>query len=189
MNDTKSLIESFKDFEPARVARNGQSYQETYLFIERELNRYLREYAKIMRMNQTARLIRDQIDGLLRRYHGYMIQGKYGAHYRQVGLQDKDGNVFEHVIPARTVRNMLISGVITIPQALNSPTCIIDQTANSRLGKLKLSKKTPNGWYFWQRYRDLGIEVETFDHTLVDQSTWDLAQHWDYFSVNEKTVS
>lgn len=186
MTSQKTLIENFKDFEPARVVRNGQSYQETYNFIQRELSRYLKEYNKMIRMNQTARLIRDQIDNLLRRYHDYIIQGQFGAHYRQVGLQNKRGNVFEHVIPARTVRNMLISGIITIPQALNSPTCIIDPEHNTKLRTLKLTKRTPNAWLFWQRYKDLDINIETFDRKAVEQATWSLETHWKYFDIQDQ---
>lgn len=182
---SRELIESFTDFEPARVSRNGQSYKETEQFINQELVRYLAMYGKITRMNQTARLIRDQIDNLIRRYHDYVIQGRYQAHYRERGIITKEGNVFEHVIPAKTVRNLLIGQRITITQALNSPTCLISVSSDRILRENKLSKKTPNPWMFWSRYKILGIDIETYDGTKIDQSTWNLQTHWDYFQ-NEK---
>ena len=123
-------LESFEDFEPGKVERNGLAYTQTQEFIEAELTRYLKMYRDLQQVDQTARLIRDQIDGLLRRYHDYVIQGKIQAHYRQVGITSKKGNVFEHVIPARTVRNLLIAGRLTLEQALNSPTCLITNEAN-----------------------------------------------------------
>lgn len=185
MSPTRELIESFTDFEPARVTRSGQSYLETEAFIVKEIQRYLDQYRRIVRMNQTARLIRDQIDNLIRRYHDYVIQGNYQAHYRQLGVIDKRGHVFEHVIPAKTVRNMLIAEHFTIRQALNSPTCIISRDCDAVLRANKLSKKTPNPWRFWERYSILGISIETYDGEAVDQSDWDLGRHWEYFEVNQ----
>ena len=90
--------------------------------------------------------------------------------------------MFGHVIPLRSVRNMLIADFITIEQALNSPTCLIKPDANALLGANKLTKKTPNPWFFWQRYRLLSIDIETYDGTAVDIATWDLAAHYQYFS-------
>jgi hypothetical protein len=188
MSPTRELIESFTDFEPARVVRNGQSYAETETFIVKELQRYLDQYRRIVRMNQTARLIRDQIDNLIRRYHEYVIQGNYQAHYRQVGLLGKRGNVFEHVIPAKTVRNMLIAQHLTITQALNSPTCLISKEQDIKLRKNKMSKNTPNTWYFWQRYAALDIDIETFDGVAVDLAQWDLERHWEYFDVKTQVA-
>lgn len=183
MSTVQEQIESFKDFEPARVVRNGQAYVETSNFIRSELERLLGMYKKLTKVNQTGRLTRDQIDNLLRRYHDYVIAGKYVAHYRQKGLKIKKGNIFEHVIPQRTIRNMLIAGVITIDQALNAPTCLISKDMNDILTKNKLTKTTPNKWWYWQRYTLLAIEIETYDGTPVDQTTWNLATHWEYFKV------
>ena len=179
--DWLQQLESFKDFEPARVVRNGQAYVETIEFIRPELQRHLAAYNALERVNQRGRLLRDQIDELIRRYHDYVIAGKFVAHYRQKGLRVKKGNVFEHVIPLRTVRNMLISGVISIDQALNSPTCLLTPEMNKILGSNRLTKSTPNPRYFWQRYRMLGIQIETYDGTAVDQETWDLQKHYEYF--------
>lgn len=174
-------LESFEDFEPGKVERNGLAYTQTQEFIEAELTRYLKMYRDLQQVDQTARLIRDQIDGLLRRYHDYVIQGKIQAHYRQVGITSKKGNVFEHVIPARTVRNLLIAGRLTLEQALNSPTCLITNEANQILVDRKLNKRTPSVWWFWRRYEGLGIELETFDGQPVDVRIWDLARHYEYF--------
>jgi len=176
-------MENFQDFEPTRVERNGQAYVETYNFIKEEVERHLVKYRKLERLNQTGRLTRDQLDELLRRYHDYVIAGKYKAHYRQVGLKSKEGNIFEHVIPTRTVRNLLISGVWNVDQAMNPPTCLLDRTSNDLLSSLKLTKSTPNTWFFWRRYRDLNIKIETYDGTPVDQETWDWRTHCEYFNI------
>lgn len=182
--EQRKLMENFKDIEPARVQRNGQAYVDTDEFIRPELERYLTMYRELDQISQRGRLIRDQIDNLIRRYHDYVIAGKMVAHYRQVGCRKKEGNVFEHVIPARTIRNMLIQGSITLNQALNAPTCIIVPKKNKMLSKAKRTKSTPNAWFFWQRYDILDIEIETYDGTAVDQTTWDFAKHCDYFKIS-----
>ena len=179
----RKTIESFQDFEQARAIRNQASYSETDAFIKQELERYLVMYQEVSGQNQTSRLIRDQIDNLLRRYHGYMINGSIGGHYREVGLTSKKGAVLEHVIPAKTVRNLLIKQVITIDQALNSPLCVISTKSDNILRKNKLVKHTPNIWFFWQRYSILDICIETHDGVSVDQLQWDLGHHYKYFNI------
>lgn len=183
VKNQQQLMESFQDFEPARVKRNGQAYVETSEYIIPELQRQLEMYQSLEQTNQRGRLIRDQIDNLIRRYHEYVVAGRYVAHYRQAGCMKKDGNVFEHVIPLRTVRNMLSQGTMTIQQALNSPTCLISPEKNVLLGELKLTKSSPNAWFFWQRYNALGLDIETWDGTPVDQTTWDFAKHCEYFGI------
>ena len=182
--EQRKLMENFKDIEPARVERNGQAYVETDEFIRPEIERYIKMYNELEQVSQRGRLIRDQIDGLIRRYHDYVIAGKIVAHYRQVGCREKKGNVFEHVIPARSIRNMLIQDKITLNQALNAPTCIITSKANKTLTKAKRTKSTPNAWLFWQRYDLLDIKIETYDGTAVDQTTWDFEKHCDYFKIS-----
>ena len=181
----RSLIEAFQDFEQDRAVRNTASYNETDRFIKQELVRYLDLYQQVYGQNQTRRLIRDQIDNLLRRYHGYVINGSIGGHYREVGVNTKKGAVLEHVIPARTVRNLLICQVITLDQALNSPLCLVSTQSDAILRKNKLVKRTPNIWFFWQRYSILDIQIETHSGDTVDQSTWDLNTHWKYFNIGE----
>lgn len=179
----REQIQTFKDTEPGRVVRNGKAYTETSKFINEELTRHLASYKKLTKHTQLARLTRDAIDKLIRRYHDYVIAGKYKAHYREVGVIGKKGNVFEHVIPIRTLRNMLIDEVITVQQALNAPTCLITPAKNEILGDLKLTKSTPSAWWFWQRYKSLNLQIETWDSVAVDQSTWDLEKHFQYFEV------
>lgn len=180
----RELMESFRDAEPARVERNGQAYVETEQRVKSELQRHLNDYRALDQVCQTGRLIRDDMDNQIRRYHDYVIAGQIVAHYRQKGCRGKQGNVFEHVIPARTLRNMYIADRITVDQVLNAPTCIISPDKNDMLRKLGLAKTTPNAWFFWQRYKDLGIEVETYDGTLVDFDTWDFDKHCEYFGID-----
>jgi hypothetical protein len=182
-SEQRQLMESYVDFDPARVERNGQSYAETIEYSTQKLEVLVARYRALEQVNQTARLLRDDIDEALRRYHDYVIAGRIVAHYRQKGCRTKKGNVFEHVIPLRTVRNMLISGIITINQALNAPTCVINRRNNNLLSKHKRTKHTPNAWWFWQRYDVLNIDIETFDGTPVDMSVWDFGEHCKYFNI------
>ena len=66
--------------------------------------------------SETLRLVRDDMDNLLRRYHGYAVKENIGAHYREIGA-DADSD-FEHLIPSARIRDMMIAGVITIDEAL-----------------------------------------------------------------------
>jgi|GEM_PF-3437639 len=179
----REKIEAFTDIDPGRVVRDGKAYFETTKFITQELSRHLSSYQKLTKHTQQARLTRDAMDKLIRRYHDYVIVGKYKAHYREVGIRSKKSHVFEHVIPIRTLRNMLIDEIITMQQALNAPTCLITVVKNQILSDLKLTKSTPNAWRFWQRYQSLGLQIETWDSVPIDQTTWNLQNHYDYFTV------
>ena len=80
----KTLMERVSGFAPKKstpVKRNGASYEATYQFCKSEIERYVEMYKQHKVEDQTARLIRDMIDVLLRRYHGYSIKEKIGAHY------------------------------------------------------------------------------------------------------------
>ena len=47
----QQLMESFRDFEPARVTRNGQAYVETNDYIRPELQRQLDLYNQLEQIN------------------------------------------------------------------------------------------------------------------------------------------
>ena len=102
-SSTKTLMERVSGFaqkKPTPVKRGGASYDSTYNFCKSEIERYVGMYRQLKVEDQTARLIRDMIDVLLRRYHGYSIKENFGAHYCETGLPHGTKTEFEHVIPA-----------------------------------------------------------------------------------------
>lgn len=177
----KALVQGFVQTNYKPVKRDGNSYDQTYKFVHRVLRACLFAYSKLNEANQTARLIRDVMDMVLRRYHGYCIKEQHGAHYRQVGLKHTDKIEFEHVLSASNARDMLIHGVLTIDQAMNIPTCMVSKSNHTKLAKNGLTKKTPDPFYFWKRYAILKIQVETHDGKPVDMNNWDLWDHFSYF--------
>ena len=182
--DLKTRIHGYVQTNYRPVKRNGNSYDQTYKFVRRVLKMCLIMYAKLNEANQTARLIRDVMDMVLRRYHGYCIKEQHGAHYRQVGLKHTDKKEFEHVLSASSARDMLIHGVLTIDQAMNIPTCMVSKANHTKLAKNGLAKKTPDAFYFWRRYNILKIQVETHAGIQVDMNNWDLWDHFNHFGIN-----
>ena len=181
-----NLSERLKGFKPikyTRVTRDGASYAQTEVFVRRALRLCLWTYKRLESANQTARLLRDVIDFVLRRYHGYCIKEKLGAHYREVGLKPNDKVDFEHVLPAALARDLLIHDRITISEALNIPTCMISRKNHKKLNSKKLASTTPDPYNFWARYKILNIKIETHDSTTVDMATWNLDSHYQYFKV------
>jgi hypothetical protein len=164
------------------VIRNGESYEQTRIFTIRVIKIALFTYRRLDKANMTARLLRDLIDWMLRRYHGYCIKENIGAHYREVGATKKQCD-FEHVVPASLARDLLIHGRITIEQAMNIPTCLLRKTKHKKLNSTKLSKTTPDIAYFWLRYKDLKVKIETHKGDPVNLDTWTLADHYNYFGI------
>lgn len=184
--DLKILESNVKGFvhpDYGRVVRDGQAYVLTEQFVRRGLRICLTLYRKLERLDQTARLFRDVIDFLLRRYHGYAIKERIRAHYRDASLRPTDKTDFEHVIPAAMLTALLIQGKITIELAMNPPTCLLRKKHHALLKKQGLANKTPDVWNFWQRYSMLGIRIETHTGDPVDTSTWNLGTHVTYFKV------
>lgn len=178
----RALLEGWTPPTHPRVQRSGTSYQQTDDFVRSELERHVERYRELDSHDQTARLIRDEIDDLLRRYHGYCIEQNQGAHYRESGLGADVSTEFEHTIPAKVARDALLVGRMTIDDALNIPTCALSAAKHRELASTGLAKVTPDPYWFWRRYRDLGIKIETRDGVPVDLETWNLDTHYDYFS-------
>jgi len=130
-----------------------------------------------------ARLIRDSIDHHVRRYHKYAIQGNIGSHYREVGVVEAD-STFEHVIPASSVRDLLIEGRITIKQALNTPTCLVKRTSDKTLTENGLVSTNADNWFFFRRYAVLNSKFTTYNgQPITDMSDWTLQNHFDFFGI------
>jgi hypothetical protein len=184
--DLKLLEDNVRGFshpDYGRVVRDGQAYVATERFVRRGLKICLAAYLKLERLDQTARLLRDAIDFLLRRYHGYAIKERIKAHYRDADLKPTDKTDFEHVIPAALLAALLIQGKISVELAMNPPTCLLKKKHHALLKKQGLGNKTPDVWNFWKRYEMLGIKLETHTGDEVDIATWNLGTHVTYFKV------
>ena len=174
-------VGGFAQKKPTPVKRGGASYDATYNFCKSEIERYVQMYRQLTVEDQTARLIRDMIDVLLRRYHGYSIKENIGAHYYETGLPHGTKTEFEHVIPASVARDLLLFDRLTVDEALNIPTCRLSATKHRKLNSTKLGSTTPDIYWFWKRYQELGITVTTHDGVAVDTATWNLDSHYSYF--------
>ena len=175
----KESLENFVDADYGRVTRNDQAYQDTISLTVSELDRLVAMYNQGGNM-QHLRLLRDSIDHWIRRYHGYTIGGSIGTHYREQSIVGK--GIFEHVIPASKLRDMLIKGTRTVQQALNAPICRVSEDTDSMLRERGLVSTNHNYWHFFWRYAGLNnMVIETHDGTVIDPATWTLEQHYEYF--------
>jgi hypothetical protein len=184
MSTLQQLVESFSPVTYSRVQRGDKSYKETYDLTVRELERLVAEYKNLQSVGQTARLIRDSIDHWIRRYHGYAVGGSIGAHYTEVGV-DKANCVFEHVIPAAKVRDMLLQGVLTVNQALNTPTCLISKRNDEILREEGHVSSSPDYWNFFKRYEmfDEAKFVTYIGEEITNPGSWTLGKHFEYFKI------
>jgi len=177
----KESIERFREPVYVRTKRNLESYAATAAYVTANLNRLVELYKNTKNNEQTARLIRDDIDNALRRYHGYCIKENIGAHYIEVGLE---GNgIFEHMIPNSTVRDLLIAGVVSPAQACNMPTARISVAKDALLREKGWASRTPNIYNFWQRYQycfDTKDQFLTHDGNTVN-TNMTLDDHFSLF--------
>lgn len=177
----KQLVESFQNVDYSRVTRNEQAYTESIDITTSELTRLVALYNQ-GGGRQHLRLIRDSIDHWIRRYHDYAIGGSIGTHYREQGLTAK--GIFEHVIPASKLRDMLLTGALTIGQALNAPVCRISNESDEQLCGQGLVSTNNNYWNFFLRYSKLeDTIIETHDGKMIDVNTWTLEDHYNYFGI------
>lgn len=183
MKNLKELVESYTPKTYTKVKRNERSYRETYVFIGAEIERYYEMYQTSTEGEQSARLVRDMLDVLIRRYHDYAIRGDIGAHYRQSGIVQGD-TIFEHVIPAKEILGMLLEGKLTVKQALNAPTCFINKADDVKLRQTGLGASSPNRWFFFRRYLGLNTIVTTYNGQPIDLADWSLADHYKFFNVD-----
>jgi hypothetical protein len=184
----KEAVEGFEEinYRQVMVERNEDAYRITKEFIAFEVKRYVEMYRNLTTLDQRARLIRDMIDLLLRRGHGYCIEGSIGSHYRQVDV-DVDNCIFEHMIPQSRIRDLLIQDRISIEQAMNPPTCLISKENDAQLSKSGFNNKTPSYWHFFDRYTGVfTAQYETFNgQAITNPHEWDLGKHFSFFGVNK----
>jgi hypothetical protein len=179
------LKESLDKFVPAvygRTQRTAETYQTVANRCRCNLVRLAKEYSQVVGNAQELREIRNEMDAALRRYHEYCIQERDGmlAHYHEIGA-DADCD-FEHLIPAKILRDLLLSEVITIDQALNAPTVVLSRVKHMSLKDAGWASKTPDMWLPFKRYSEVfDASYETHDGTPVDPETWTLEKHYNYF--------
>lgn len=188
MGSLQERVASYAQKKPTPVRRGGASYDATYKFCSRGLRLCVWMYRRLRKEDQTARLIRDVVDFLLRRYHGYSIKENIGAHYCEKGVAHGAKTEFEHVIPASIARDLLLFDRLTIDEALNVPTCRLSATNHRKLNSTRLGSTTPDIYWFWQRYQELDITIQTHDGVDVDTQAWNLDTHYEYFK-NENRQS
>lgn len=183
-SDFQKLVESYEPIEYNKVKRDQRSYEQTTAFVSRGLKMCLWFYRKLNEANQVARLCRDVIDYLLRRAHKYNIAENIGAHYREKNL-DKQNCDFEHVVPEKVIRDMLIQGKLTIEQAMNPPTCLINKCNHVALKKAGWDSKTPSVYHFFDRYTQVfDSAFETYNgQPIADLHNWTLEKHYQYFGI------
>jgi hypothetical protein len=102
------------------------------------------------------------------------------AHYHE---QDADELTdFEHLIPAARIRDLLLDNVITVEQALNTPTVRLSRAKHAQLKDAGWAAKTPDMWKPFRRYSNVFTATyQTHDGTPVDPETWTLEKHYEYF--------
>jgi hypothetical protein len=183
MAQLKESLTKFTKANYTKVKRSTDTHSESLAIAVSELERLINMY-KGNHAPQTARLIRDSIDHWIRRYHGYVIEGGIGAHYSQTGV-DLKNCIFEHVIPAAKVRDMLIQGVLTTAQALNTPTCFISKENDQLLRKHKRVSSSPDYWQFFRRYDvfNNNVKFQTHNGQAISISTWTLQDHFNLFGI------
>jgi hypothetical protein len=179
------LKESLDKFVPvvySRTQRTPETYETVANRCRRNLIRLAEEYTAVVNNAQELREIRIEMDDALRRYHEYCIQERDGmeAHYHEIGAYDDCD--FEHLIPAKILRDLLLNEVITIEQALNAPTVKLSRAKHIALKDAGWASKTPDMWLPFRRYNSVfEATYETHDGTPVNPETWTLEQHFDYF--------
>lgn len=171
-----------------RVKRNDTAYALALSTTTEELTRLINLYrTTVVEDDMRARLLRDSIDHHIRRYHGYSVRGKIKSHYYQDGVSLADADcIFEHVIPAGVLRDKLLEGVLTINQVLNAPTCRLSRDADQALRKIGLHDDTPDGWFFFKRYKLAvdNIQIKAYNqNNCLNLDDFSLEDHFALFGV------
>ena len=177
----KEALDNFTQPVYVRTKRSNQTYAATAAYVTANLTRLVELYKGTKNDEQTYRLIRDDMDNLLRRYHQYCIKENIGAHYIDKILEDN--GIFEHMVPASTIRDLLIARIITPKQACNMPTCRLSKDKDDMLREAGWASKTPDIYNFWKRYMysfDTTDLFETHDGVEVD-TNMTLEDHFKLF--------
>lgn len=179
----KESLEQFTAPVYGKTKRTADTYRTVASYCIRNLNRLVAEYKSVKNDQQLLREIRIDIDNHIRRYHEYCIKQRDGmlAHYHEINAdQDCD---FEHLIPESRIRDLLLADVITVVQAVNSPTVRLSRNKHIELKDAGWASQTPDMWIPFKRYSNVfDATFETHDGTVIDLATWSLQDHYNYFN-------
>ena len=178
----KESLEKFVAPVYGKTKRSAETYKTVARHCSHHIGRLVGEYQMVKNDQQWLREIRNDIDYYLRRYHEYCIQQRDGmkAHYHEVGADEECD--FEHLIPAARIRDLLLAGSISTEQALNAPTVRLSRAKHASLKEAGWASKTPDMWLPFKRYTNVfSAQFETHDGTPIDQNTWTLEAHFNYF--------
>lgn len=179
----KDRLESFTAPIYGKTKRSALTYESLYNRCVTKVNALVTEYHKVQNDAQSLREIRNDIDYYIRRYHKYCIEERHGSHYIQLDIDVKNTD-FEHLIPLSRVRDLLLSGVLTVNQSLNTPTVRLSRDKHKLLNESGWGKTTPSMWYPFKRYTAVFQgKYATYDGTIIDPETWTLEDHFDYFKT------
>ena len=181
-NMLKESLEKFVAPVYGKTKRSAETYKTVARHCSHHIGRLVGEYQMVKNDQQWLREIRNDIDYYLRRYHEYCIQQRDGmkAHYHEVGADEECD--FEHLIPAARIRDLLLAGSISTEQALNAPTVRLSRAKHASLKEAGWASKTPDMWLPFKRYTNVfSAQFETHDGTPIDQNTWTLEAHFNYF--------
>lgn len=179
----KESLEKFVAPIYGKTQRSTETYKTVAAHCTKHIDRLIQEYHQVKNNQQLLREIRNDIDYYLRRYHEYCIRQRDGmwAHYHEI---DPDGECdFEHLIPAARIRDLLLSSVLNITQALNAPTVRLSRSKHQLLKESGWASQTPDMWQPFRRYTQVFTSsYQTHDGKLIDPETWTLEDHYNYFT-------
>jgi len=178
----REALENYREKIYVRTPRNQEAYAATAAYVISNLTRLVDLYRNTKNNEQTYRLIRDDIDSSLRRYHGYCIKENFGAHYVEIGLVG--AGIFEHMVPNSTIRDLLIAKIITPEQACNMPTCRLSKEKDDLLREKGWATRSPDIYNFWKRYEycfEVVGKFTTYEGRDVDPAMT-LDQHFAMFN-------
>lgn len=184
---TKESLQNFVEINYGKTKRTNDTYDTVSKYCHDRISAILADYDARCGNAQLLREQRNDLDFWLRRYHGYCIMQRpdFRAHYFEVGVDENECE-FEHLIPASTVRDLLLHKIFTINQAFNSPTVMLSRVKHKALKKAGFGSKTPDIWLPFKRYTQVfSADFKRHDGTIIDQTVWTLADHFNHFLVDK----
>ena len=125
-------------------------------------------------------VIRAHLRHLIREYQAYVVKHNFKAHYVCV-----DGARFEHALPLQYLTELLLSDVITVSQALDSPTAYVSKELDNSLQKEEF-KQNDTPYYFLRRYARAAeragmsaVLLTTPFEDEINPHTWTLDDHYE----------
>ena len=175
-------LKNWENIKYEKVERRVETvYVKTEDYIREKLKYLVDEYGSLGSL-QEKRLCRDLIDYSLRRFHQYAIQQRFKAFYFESPQPDRI--VFEHIIPASTLRDLLLDKKIDVHHSLYPPIANISRNNDKKLRDAGLVSNNKDLWHPFKRYLTSGIFasskiVDCFDNE-IDPNSFTLSEHYNY---------